>query len=383
MGEFLSDSPALTVHTQVFGNGHGQLLPDSGTHPGAIVISVGEDWQTSLPVLIESLPASRPPVLVVCPVADIELMKAAMRAGARDVVNPPYDIDDLSTTLVDLAQESYRDRSHEPAHLFAVINAKGGSGASFLAANIATDLARSSERAIKPKKTILMDFDIQFASLPSYLNMSAKNGLIRALEVAETLDIASIEGFAQKHENGVHLLAADASGLVSPEDISEQRVELLMSVLDESYDNIVVDLPRRLDRFSATVLDRVDKVAVVAQQSVLHLQDARRIVGILREFLGVTSDRVMIVLNRYDKKSDVRLEDFIEGFPGTAVVVVPGDFRRVAESVNLGVPVVESAPTSPLAKAIHQVSMRLETPAGNEKQKAGGLLGWLGLSGNQ
>ena len=168
------------------------------------------------------------------------------------------------------------------------------------------------------------------------------------------------------------------TGLISPEDIAEQRVERLLNVLDEAYDHVIVDLPRRVDRVSIAVLERLDQVVLVAQQSVLHLQDAKRTLAILRDYLGITNDRILIVLNRFDKKAEVRREDFAVAFPGVDIVSVPSDYRRVAESINLGVPVVEGAAGSPLARSVVLLGKQIGapqrvTPAPRRDP------GWLGL----
>lgn len=370
----LEEQRPLSVGTRVFANGHGELWSHHEPMPHALVLCVGEDWPETLPGLLTALPANRPPFLVACPASGIELLKTAMRAGARDVVSPPYDADDLVKRLVELSQESQAGKARASARLVAFLNAKGGSGSSFLAANVAAALAGTGGGRV-----MLVDFDVQFASLSSYLNLSPGNGLIKALESAESLDSTSIGGYGQKHRSGVHLLAAAMVGLISPEDIAEQRVELLLNVLDEAYDNVIVDLPRRMDRVSMTVLERVDQVVVVAQQSVLHLQDAKRTVAILRDYLGITNDRILIVINRYDRKAEVRREDFAVAFPGSDIVTVPSDYRRVAESINLGVPVTEGAAGSPLARSVTQLGKTVVPPAEGSVRRPDGILGWLGL----
>ena len=113
----------------------------------------------------------------------------AMRAGARDVVSPPYDAEDLTARLIELSQETHAGKTRASARLVAFLNAKGGSGSSFLAANVAAALAAKAAG-----RTMLVDLDVQFASLPSYLNLPPGNGLIKALESAESLDVPRSPG---------------------------------------------------------------------------------------------------------------------------------------------------------------------------------------------
>jgi pilus assembly protein CpaE len=374
----LEGQMGLSLTSRVATNGHIELWQQHEPSPHALIVSVGEDWEATLPGLLDALPANRPPFLVACPISDIELLKVAMRAGARDAVSPPYDAEGLAARLIELAQEGQAGRPHKSASLVAFLNSKGGSGGSFLAANTAVAKAQKPAHA-----TMLMDLDVQFASLPTYLNMPAGNGLIRALESAETLDAAAIAGYAQKTGNGLHLLSAAMNGLISPEDIAEQRIGLLLDVLDEAYDDIIVDLPRRIDRISGAVLERIDRIALVSQQSITHLQDTKRMVTIMRDYLGISSDRILIVLNRFDKKSEVRQADFAESFPGVDIFTVPSDYRRVAESINLGVPLVEGAAGSSLGRSLTALAERVSPSVPVDAGQSRGILGWLGLGARQ
>jgi pilus assembly protein CpaE len=181
------------------------------------------------------------------------------------------------------------------------------------------------------------------------------------------------------HESGLHLFSSAKRELVLPEEIAEERIIHLLDVLDAAYQEIIIDLPRRIDRLTAAILERLDQVVVVAQQSVTHMQDTKRLLTILNEDLGISPDRVQIVINRFSKKSEVRHEDFKNAFPGVNIETVPSDYAQVSASINLGVPVVEGAVRSALAKAILSLSHALVSDRGAAPRQVGGVLGWLGL----
>jgi len=370
----------FSLKTHVFGNGQSELwgTDEQNPMPHALGLCVDEDWRKTLPGMLEALPREKPPFLVFSPAGDVELLKTAMRAGARDVLSPPYDSETLGARLLELAREEQVNHKRHSARLTAFINAKGGSGASFLAVNAASALANRYKR-----KTMLIDFDLQYGSMPVYLNMRSSDGLIKALEFVETLDSAALSGYTQKHDNGLHLLTTSTNRLVLPDEIAEERIVKLLDVLESSYQEIIVDLPRRIDRLSAAIIERLDKVVVVSQQSVSHLQDTRRLMLILREHMGVTDDRILLALNRFSKKAEVRREDFVNAFPGVSVVTVPSDYASVSESINLGSPVVTGISNTPLVKSILELSRQLMPQQQGQQLQSRGLLGWLGLTARQ
>jgi pilus assembly protein CpaE len=171
------------------------------------------------------------------------------------------------------------------------------------------------------------------------------------------------------------------NNLILPDDIAEERVTRLLDVLDSAYQEIIVDLPRRIDRTTAAILERLDQVVVITQQSVTHLQDTKRLLSILNDHLGITGDRVLIVLNRFSKKAEVRRDDFTNAFPGVSIQTVPSDYALVSESINLGVPVAEGSARSALAKAILALSEQVLPQQRLGHNPTAGLFGWLGRAG--
>jgi pilus assembly protein CpaE len=376
IGSMLERQPLLSLKTHVYGNGNSDPWNqgDRDTMPHVVALCLDEKWHTSLPAILQALPAKKPPFLVLSPNSDIELLRNAMQAGARDLLSPPYEAEALAARLVELAREGQAARTENAARLIAFINAKGGSGASFIAANVAAALAGKHGR-----KTVLLDFDIQFGGLPIYLNMIPEGGLIKALEFSDTLDSAALPGYVQVHDSGLHLFSSAKRELVLPNEIAEERIVHLLNVLDATYQEIIIDLPRRIDHSTATILERLDQVVMVTQQSVTHMQDTKRLLTILNDNLGISQERVQIVVNRFNKKAEVRNEDFKNAFPGITIETIPSDYAQVSASINLGVPVVEGAPRSTLTKAILNLSHSLVPESDRVNKQARGMLGWLGL----
>jgi pilus assembly protein CpaE len=366
----------LSLKTHIYGNGGGVPWNNSerDAMPHVLALCLDGNWQRSLPAILETLPARKPPFLVFSPDTDMELLRCAMQAGARDVLSPPYEAANLSARLIELGREGQASKREKSARLIAFINAKGGSGASFLAANVAAALAGKRGR-----KTVLLDFDIQFGGLPIYLNMHPGGGLIKALEFSDSLDSAALPGYVQVHSSGLHLFSSAKRELVLFDEIAEERIIHLLDILDSAYQEIIIDLPRHIDHSTAAILERLDQVVMVTQQSITHMQDTKRLLTIMDDHLGISSEQVQIVVNRFSKKAEVRDEDFKKAFPGVAVETIPSDYAQVSASINLGIPVVEGAPRSTLTKAILNLSHTLSPESDKRYKQANGLLGWLGI----
>lgn len=347
MEALLGEHRQMLVSTRAVGNGHAHLLSDIQEPCDAIVLVVGEDWRSTFEACFRREAPATKPLLVVGPAGDMELLRMAMRVGGRDFFALPVSAEDLIPALDRVAKEEHERHGGLSARVTTFMNAKGGSGASFCAANFAHILAKS-----KSRRTILLDFELQFGSLPTYFNLQSRNGLVRALELVDSLDVTALQGYTQQHPSGLYLLAAAAEGLVLPEDVHEERIAKLFSVLDEAYEELVVDLPRRIDRASAAVLDRSDLVMLVVQQTVAHLGEVKRLTSLLSNELSIPGDRLVVIINRFLRRGEVKLQDFRDALPGLRIETLPNDYRSVSDSINLGVPLLEHEPRSALSRAL-------------------------------
>jgi pilus assembly protein CpaE len=368
----VGENRQMLFTTRVVGNGHDHSLSDLKEPCDAIVLVVGEDWRSTLDACFrQDAPASKP-LLVVGPAGDVELLRMSMRVGGRDFFSLPVGAADLVPALERVAKEEHEHRGGLSARVITFMNAKGGSGASVCAANFAHILAKSRAR-----RTVLLDLELQFGSLPTYFNLQSRNGLIRALELVDSLDATALQGYTQQHPSGLYLLTTAAEGLVLPEDVHEERIAKLFEVIDEAYEELVIDLPRRIDRATAAVLDRSDLIMLMVQQTVAHLQEVKRLAALLSGALGIAADRLIVVVNRFQRRGEVTLGDFSDALPGLRLETLPNDYRAVTQSINLGIPLLDHEPGSSLCKSLKALVESVTSAPGPLVPRARGPWAWL------
>lgn len=368
----------LSVTADPVSDGEAPCLSELKDPWDAVVLVVGEDWRKLLAECFRNdAPASKP-LLVVGPAPDMELLRTTMRLGGRDFFPLPVGADDLVAALDRLAREENERHGNLSARVTTFMNAKGGSGASFCAANYAHIMAKARGR-----RTVLLDFDLQFGNITTYFNMRSLNGLVQALDMVDTLDTAALPGYVQPHESGLNLLSSAAEDIVLSDDINEGRISKLFMVLDQAYKELVIDLPRHIDRGTVGVLDRSDLVMLVVQQTVAHLQELKRVLLLLNGPLGIATDRLVVVINRFQKQGEVTRADFAGALPGMRIETLPNDYQNVTQSVNLGIPLLDLAPRAPLCLALEALvgSMTTEVPLPDQAQEPQRRDPWGWLSG--
>lgn len=355
--------PGLQVTARLAGNGHCDPLYGLDSLPDILLLHVSEHWCEELAALLQRQPSERPALLVSGRLDAAEGMRLAMQAGARDFLPEPLDGQDLLNALQRILQERRAVKVRQ-GKLLAVMNAKGGSGATLVACNLAHQLSLHGS-------VLLVDLDLQFGSVAHYLDLVPTHSHVDVLQQVGMLDGVALRGFCCHYGSNLHVLGGRANELCLPQDVQAEQLEALFGLARQSFDWVVVDLPRHIDHLTGTTLEQADQVMIVLQQSVSHLKDATRLLRILREDLGVHSSHVQVLVNRYGKAAPVTLRDIEEALHCPALLVLPNDFNVVSESQNAGVPLGVHAPRAAITQALRQIAEDLQ---GRHAHARGGLL---------
>ena len=354
--------PGIQVSTRLATNGHCDPLYGLEQMPDILLLRVSGQWREELSALMHRPPAERP-ILLVCGGLDpSEGLRLAMQAGARDFFPDPLNQLELTAALQRMVLE--RRVSHgETGKLLAVMNAKGGSGATMVASNLAQQLSQQSS-------VLLIDLDLQFGSVAHYLDVHPTHSHVDVLQQVTDLDSVALRGFCTHFSPNLHVLGGKDNELCLPQDVHAEQLESLLYLARSTYDWVVVDLPRQIDHLTGTALENADKLLVVVQQSVSHLKDADRLLRILRDEMGIQTNRLQLLVNRYNKNSAVSLKDIEESLHCSDLLQLPNDFNVVSESQNAGMPLAIHAPRAAISLALKQIAEELQ---GGQEVSRGGL----------
>jgi pilus assembly protein CpaE len=344
--------PGLQVTTRLVSNGHTDPLYGLEQMPDFLLLRVSHLWREELAALLLRPAHERPPLLVCGPLDEREGMRLAMQAGARDFLPEPVVAEELLAALGRMLMD-VRGSSGSGGKLIAVMNAKGGSGATLLACNLAQQLSSQGG------STLLLDLDLQFGSVAHYLDVHPSHSHLDVLQQIDELDSVALRGFCSHFSPTLHVLGGRSNELCLSQDVHLEQLEALLRLARSTYDFVVVDLPRQIDHLTGTTLEQADRVYILLQQSLSHLKDATRLVRILRDDLGVQGNRLQVVVNRYNKAAPVSLRDITEALRGAGLQKLPNDYAVVSESQNTGVPLQLHAPRAPVTLAMHELCQEL------------------------
>jgi pilus assembly protein CpaE len=305
---------------------------------------------------LERLTARHPAmaVILLSPNHAPEFLRHAMRIGLRDVLPVPLAREAL-LEAVTRAQQRLMSASapRRKGKILTFVGCKGGSGATFLATNLAYAIAEESER-----KVALLDLNCQFGDAALYVTHRAPAcTLADVAQQTHRLDASLLASSMIQVRPNFHLLPAPEE----PEQalqVSSESIDALLAVAAGHYDVVVIDAGRSLDELTLRAMDRSEQLFAVLQLNLPFLRDAKRLLRVLAA-LGYGKDKVKLLVNRFQKSGAVSLEDAVATLRQEAFRVIPNSFRAVADSVNQGVPIVQLAPRDPVAKCLRELAVEL------------------------
>jgi pilus assembly protein CpaE len=333
-------------------NGNMDPLRAIDYRPDVLVLHASAHLVDELRALAERPGRDRPALVVVGDSLSPEATRHAMRAGARDFVGE-QDAQELAECLQRLRPE-IAPADADLGQTVVVVNAKGGSGATFIATSLAHLSATQSA-----DETVVVDLDFQYGSLPQYLDVAPKRGLLEALESACELDETAVTAYAAKHASGLHVIAPLPESQVAADFNIAERMSVLLGVLRRRYRRVVVDVPRHLDEVAYQVLKGADQVLLVMQQSLLAVHDAVRLKTVLVRELGIPEARIVTVVNRHNRSAPLDVGDISKALDDDDPVLIPNQYKVVSQSIDVGVSVLEHAPGSAVAKALLGLEARV------------------------
>ncbi len=231
-----------------------------------------------------------------------------------------------------------------------VLSAGGGCGATTLAVNLANELCMTK------KPVLLIDLDVAYGAIATYLNISGQYGLADVIANGNVVDGDLIASSTVPYEDGLHVLLSPASVNFSGSRVLDyEKMSSVLDVCCQVYAYTVVDAPRVSPEVAANLAASSKATLAVLQMSVKDIRIAREMRNSLIEN-GILSERVSLVINRYRKKgSSVSLAEMQRAVNSDNIQLIGNDFRPAARSVDLGEPLAKTAPMSSLRKDIRKL----------------------------
>ena len=308
--------------------------------------------------------------ILVSPLQTPELLMRAMRAGVREVVPSPASPITLYPALRRIADKR-ESHANAAGKVLAFVSCKGGSGATFLATNLAYALA-----SMENKKVCLLDLNLQFGDATLFMSEQKPNAtLADVARHIHRLDASFLAGSMVDVTPNFGILAAPEDPSLA-EDVKPEHIDAILKLARRHYDFILLDVGRNLDAVSVRALDQADMIYPILQTTLPYIRDGKRLLGVFHS-LDYSADKISLIVNRHEKSAQIKLGDLERAYGMRILLEMPNHYEAAAASVNQGVPILKLAPASPLSKALAEMAYSLAGVAVGAEKARSGLLARL------
>lgn len=202
----------------------------------------------------------------------------------------------------------------QAADVIAIYSAKGGSGRTTIALNLAAALARRH-----PGQVLLVDLALPFNHVALLANLVPSGSLARLADTSSELLGDALLGAVIYHANGMLVLPGTLRAEES-DQLKPQHVQEALEMLRPAFRYIILDLGTALDDVTLAALEAARRMVLVVTPELTTLQGASELMEILEVALGVAPEALTVVLNHRSPRSAVS-RDAVERALGRPVDV--------------------------------------------------------------
>ena len=334
----------------------------------------------------EAIRANQPSiqVIILSVQSDQNYMRRAMLAGARDFLTKPPMGDELISAIRRAGEMAISEKEKVarvqaapvpgviggPAagyggprgKIISVYSPKGGTGCTTIAVNLALALSNSET------KVALVDGNLQFGDVAVFINEQGKNTVVDLAPRADELDTEIVEEVMVKHSStDLHILAAPSRPEYA-EKVTSGQFATVLEYLTHLYEYVIVDTSPTLTDVTLATIDISDTILLLTTQDIPSIKNCRLFLDLLNN-LGIKRDRVMFVMNRFDKKTNITPERVSDNLKQEVSLVIPVDDATAVKAVNRGVPFVLDSKNQAVARGVFALADGIR--ARSEEEEAG------------
>lgn len=341
-----------------------------------IAIAMDDEDDPSLPLvreLIQTAKAQQIKVILIAEELSPMMLHQLLRLGADDFV--PYPLPEgalreavarlrkpVAVTPVPPAETGPavapggggRDGAVLPVHGLA-----GGVGATTFAVNLAWELATIDRKA--PASVCLIDFDLQFGSCATYLDLPRREAVYELLSNTGMMDRDAFMQALLPFNERLKVLTAPSDilplDLVTPEDIGR-----ILDMARTNFDYVVIDMPTTVVQWTETVMSQAHVYFAMLELDMRSAQNALRLIRAMKaEDLPI--EKMRYALNRApgftDLSGKARAKRLSESLDIDIELWLPDGQKPVTQANDHGLPLAETAGKNPLRKELTKLAKSL------------------------
>jgi pilus assembly protein CpaE len=342
--------------------------------PTVVLLFLDHDADAILSVAKQLGPGGVCSVIIVSQSRDPDNILLAMRSGVRDFAFLDQESGDIRRAIEGLVRVQVPAADSNGGKVIAVFSAKGGSGATIIASNLAGALLTSgSDPGEKKRKVALLDFDLEMGDVLVFLNIESRFSYLELIKNKHRMDSELLYRSLAQHPSGLSVLS-QTDRMENAGDIGAAEMTEVLDFLRLHFDFIVIDGLRDFRDIALVALDSADNIILTMTQDIPALKNADRCLRVFKR-LGYSDKKTKLVLNRYRGSSQLSPDSVSDALGKRVDGTISNDFPTVIKAINQGQLLMDVAPGSRVTKDLTALVELFSEAAPQKKRRRFSLWG--------
>jgi pilus assembly protein CpaE len=329
-----------------------------GAMPGILIIDLKTALAEDLAALdrVKRTRFAKTPIVAISSYLDQDIVRRLVQIKIDDWLPKDSPFVDLYKSCERLSRTPINDRREREALCYSFFPASGGAGNTTLAIQTAFSLGGKKGGL---SSVCLVDLNFQDGTIADYLDIAPSFKIDELAGAPSRLDSQLMEVMLARHSSGLSVLATPRVPAKYIE-ISEGMIGTVLGLLSQSFEHVVIDLPKNWYPWTDNVIWGSNHVYIVTNFTVPALKHARYLVDAITS-KAVNDPKVSVIVNKYKEKlfgsglmkrdAEALLRDWLAGF-------VPDAPDLVQEAINRGLPMSEIRAGGKVEKALERILLK-------------------------
>jgi pilus assembly protein CpaE len=330
------------------------------------------------------------PVMMLTATGTLESKIAGFDAGSDDYMVKPFEPAELEAHVRALLRRRGTPSGVDTAKpelgckTIAIFSLRGGVGVSTLATNVALGL-----RSIWDASTVLADMVFTCGQCALMLNLPLHSTWANLARIPYTdvpiplsdVETTIVNQALLTHTSGVRVLAAPSTP-AQGEEMNDERVAHVLTLLRRQADYLVLDLPHDFRDTTLAGLDAAQQIVYVTAPEVASVHAASRALEVF-EALGYARSKILLVLNWVFASRGLPRKDIESVLRRPVDMVIPFASERLVDAINTGRPPVLGSGSDTLTVLFEDLAFLLSKDELKVYQPASPTAAWKRVARRQ
>jgi pilus assembly protein CpaE len=316
------------------------------------------DGITATSIIKREVPYAQ--VIILTVQDDVDYIRRAMNAGARDFLAKPPVIEELVAAVERAAEFARREKEKMPQPIIAgpvgtspglgrgkiitVYSPRGGAGCTTVACNLAAALHNEDT------SMVVVDGNLQYGDVAVLFNLQSKTSILDLAPRVDELEIELVNEVLASHPSGIKVLTP--SRPERAELVTGPQFGQILTFLSQHFDYVIVDTAHRLNDVTLAALDAGDLTVLVTTQDIPSISRMRKFLDLV-PVLELDATRLLIIMNQFDQRIMIDPAKVGQAFNQKIAAILPVDGAVVITAVNRGTPFMlhKDIATRPIGRA--------------------------------